>query len=109
MYNARAEALEKHGLTVARSLVGNYVTSLDMAGCSITVSMLDDETTRLVGRAGPHGGAALGDVEQFREKCVTVFREKRVALSLGNCVKQMGRALASTVLFCNHPGQSPYP
>ncbi|WP_442920997.1 helix-turn-helix domain-containing protein [Mesorhizobium sp. Cs1299R1N3] len=26
-------------------------------------------------------------LEQFQEKCVTVFREKRVALSLGNCVK----------------------
>ena len=28
---------------VARSLVGSYVTSLDMAGCSITLTMLDDE------------------------------------------------------------------
>jgi dihydroxyacetone kinase-like protein len=28
-------------------LVGNYVTSLDMAGCSITVSMLDEEFTPL--------------------------------------------------------------
>ena len=39
--------LEKRGMKVARSLVGNYVTSLDMAGCSLTVSLLDDETTRL--------------------------------------------------------------
>ncbi len=38
--NARAEA-EKHGLTIVRSLVGNYVTSLDMAGCSITITLLD--------------------------------------------------------------------
>jgi phosphoenolpyruvate---glycerone phosphotransferase subunit DhaK len=42
---ARAQA-EKHGLTVARSLVGNYVTSLDMAGCSLTLSLLDAESTR---------------------------------------------------------------
>jgi dihydroxyacetone kinase-like protein len=28
---------------VARSLVGNYVTSLDMAGCSVTVLAADDE------------------------------------------------------------------
>ena len=34
-------------MTIARSLVGSYVTSLDMAGCSITLTMLDDETARL--------------------------------------------------------------
>ena len=49
-------------MKVARSLVGNYVTSLDMAGCSITVTVLDDEMAATVGRAGAHGGAALGDV-----------------------------------------------
>jgi dihydroxyacetone kinase-like protein len=35
--------LEKAGVSVARSLVGNYVTSLDMAGCSVTVLAADDE------------------------------------------------------------------
>jgi phosphoenolpyruvate---glycerone phosphotransferase subunit DhaK len=44
--NARAIA-EKHGVSIARSLVGNYVTSLDMAGASITLSLLDDELTAL--------------------------------------------------------------
>ena len=34
-------------MQAARSLVGNYVTSLEMAGCSITVTSLDDELTRL--------------------------------------------------------------
>lgn len=47
MYNAARRLFEKTGARVARSLVGNYVTSLDMAGCSITLSILDDETTRL--------------------------------------------------------------
>lgn len=46
MYNAARRIFEKRGVTVARSLVGSYVTSLDMAGCSITLSMLDDETAR---------------------------------------------------------------
>ena len=46
MYNSARRILEKQGVTVARSLVGSYVTSLDMAGCSITLTMLDDETTR---------------------------------------------------------------
>jgi dihydroxyacetone kinase-like protein len=44
MYNAARGLLEKCGLTVARSLVGNYVTSLDMAGCSLTVTLLDEES-----------------------------------------------------------------
>jgi dihydroxyacetone kinase-like protein len=44
MYNAARGLLEKRGLTVARSLVGNYVTSLDMAGCSLTVTLLDAES-----------------------------------------------------------------
>jgi len=39
--------LEAAGCIMARSLVGNFVTSLDMAGCSATVSLLDDETKRL--------------------------------------------------------------
>ncbi|MEQ1768841.1 MAG: dihydroxyacetone kinase subunit DhaK, partial [Devosia sp.] len=47
MYNSARLRLEATGLTIARSLVGNYVTSLDMAGCSITVTLLDDETLAL--------------------------------------------------------------
>ena len=47
MYNSARKILEKQGVTITRSLVGSYVTSLDMAGCSITLTMLDEETTRL--------------------------------------------------------------
>jgi dihydroxyacetone kinase-like protein len=34
--------LKGKGVSVSRYLTGNYVTSLEMAGCSITVSLLDD-------------------------------------------------------------------
>ena len=34
---------EKRGVNICRSLIGNYTTSLDMAGCSITLSLLDEE------------------------------------------------------------------
>jgi phosphoenolpyruvate---glycerone phosphotransferase subunit DhaK len=47
MYDAVRRLLEAAGSVVTRSLVGNFVTSLDMAGCSATVSMLDAETKRL--------------------------------------------------------------
>ena len=46
MYNAAVAQLAKHGIMPVRSLVGSYVTSLDMAGCSITVTMLDDAIAR---------------------------------------------------------------
>lgn len=47
VYNSARKLLEAKGIRVTRSLVGSYVTSLDMAGCSITVTMLDAETTKL--------------------------------------------------------------
>jgi dihydroxyacetone kinase-like protein len=47
MYNAARRILEKRGLTIVRSLVGSYVTSLEMAGCSITVTLLDANLTAL--------------------------------------------------------------
>jgi dihydroxyacetone kinase-like protein len=46
VYNAAKTMLEARGVTVARSLVGSYVTSLDMAGCSLTVTALDPDMTR---------------------------------------------------------------
>lgn len=45
-YHAAEKQLARHGIRPARSLVGNYVTSLDMAGCSITVTLLDDEIAK---------------------------------------------------------------
>ncbi len=47
MYDAAARACAARGLTVTRKLVGNYCTSLEMAGCSITLTRLDDEMTAL--------------------------------------------------------------
>ena len=39
--------LGDRGITIERNLIGNYITSLEMAGCSITLLRLDDELTRL--------------------------------------------------------------
>jgi len=47
MYDAARRILQKRGIAVARSLVGAYVTSLEMAGCSITMSLLDDHLIKL--------------------------------------------------------------
>ncbi|HEV7951570.1 MAG TPA: dihydroxyacetone kinase subunit DhaK [Glaciihabitans sp.] len=43
VFRHAAEVLKQQGITVARSLVGNYVTSLEMQGASITVLKLDEE------------------------------------------------------------------
>ncbi len=43
IYNSAATLLKQHDIKVARSLVGNYTTAIDMAGASITVCLLDDE------------------------------------------------------------------
>ncbi len=43
MHHCVEQELAGSGITIARSLVGNYVTSLEMAGCSITLSLVDDE------------------------------------------------------------------
>ncbi|MEQ1622344.1 MAG: dihydroxyacetone kinase subunit DhaK [Methylococcales bacterium] len=47
IYELAAQFWEKQGVNICRSLVGNYTTSLDMAGCSITLSLLDEEMVSL--------------------------------------------------------------
>jgi dihydroxyacetone kinase-like protein len=47
MVNSALRVLKKRGQNVSRFLTGNYVTSLEMAGCSITVCMLDAEMRSL--------------------------------------------------------------
>jgi dihydroxyacetone kinase-like protein len=46
-YRRAAEVLSDRGFTVTRSLVGNYVTSLEMQGFSLTVTVLDEDLTAL--------------------------------------------------------------
>ncbi len=47
VYNEIAKILAGKGITITRNLVGNYITSLEMAGFSITLLKLDDELTQL--------------------------------------------------------------
>ncbi len=46
MYAEVAKIAEEHGLSIERNLIGNYITSLEMQGCSITLLKLDDEMVR---------------------------------------------------------------
>jgi dihydroxyacetone kinase-like protein len=47
MFNEIARILTGQGITIARSLVGSYITSLEMAGCSVTLLRMDDDLVRL--------------------------------------------------------------
>lgn len=46
-YNDVANILKKKGISIVRNLVGNYITSLEMQGFSITMVKLDDELLSL--------------------------------------------------------------
>ncbi len=47
VYHELQRYLDGLGIRIARHLIGNYITSLEMAGCSITLMKLDDELVRL--------------------------------------------------------------
>ncbi len=47
VYHKLAEVAGRHGVKIVRNLVGNYITSLEMAGVSITLVKADDEILRL--------------------------------------------------------------
>ena len=47
MYHAARRIFEAAGVKIVRSLVGNYVTSLNMSGCSITLTSMSDEMLEL--------------------------------------------------------------
>ncbi len=46
VYNALHRILKGKNISIARNLIGSYITSLEMAGCSITLLRLDDELMR---------------------------------------------------------------
>ncbi len=46
VYNKVAQMCRERGVSIDRNLVGSYITSLEMAGCSISLLKLDDEMTR---------------------------------------------------------------
>ena len=46
VYAEVAKIAQEHGLTIERNLVGNFITSLEMQGCSITLVKLDDDMVR---------------------------------------------------------------
>ncbi|VAW20523.1 Putative dihydroxyacetone kinase, dihydroxyacetone binding subunit [hydrothermal vent metagenome] len=48
LYDRIEEQIERHGLNVHRAFVGNYFTSLEMVGATLTIMALDEETKPLL-------------------------------------------------------------
>ena len=48
LFNEVAKLLEAKNIKIYKSYVGNYMTSLEMAGCSLTLLKLDDELKELI-------------------------------------------------------------
>jgi phosphoenolpyruvate---glycerone phosphotransferase subunit DhaK len=46
VYAEVAKIAQEHGFSIERNLIGNYITSLEMQGCSITLVKLDDDMVR---------------------------------------------------------------
>jgi len=47
VFNELNTYLKGRGITITRNLIGSYITSLDMAGCSITLLKMNDDFTKL--------------------------------------------------------------
>ena len=101
LYGTVAERLEAVGVTILEPEVGEYVTSLDMAGCSLTVTWLDDElealwlapaetpafnrgqaTTAERGGARRSGVAEVGAVTQEEASAESIASAETVKLAL---------------------------
>ena len=59
-FNSVAKILGGQGISIGRILVGNYITSLEMAGFSVTLLRLDDDLARWWDAPVHTAGAALG-------------------------------------------------
>jgi len=64
VYGELERILRGLGIRVARRLVGNYITSLEMAGCSITLLKADDEMLTLWDDPVLTPGLRWGDVSK---------------------------------------------
>ena len=80
VYAEVAKIAAEHGLTIDRNLVGNYITSLEMQGCSITLLKLDDELIHYWDAPVNTPGVALGGVvpidRDTRSTWMSLFAEE---------------------------------
>lgn len=73
LFNDVAKNLSERNVTMARTFVGNYMTSIDMAGASLSILKLDEETEALLNESC--GIADFQSAEKVSEKYFDYFAE----------------------------------
>lgn len=96
--NSVTNVLEADGVKIHRTMVGNYMTSIDMAGASITVLRVDDELKKLVDApvatpALTWGGLANAEAEAALEAIQAIgkalgYAPKAEAVAACGCAKK---------------------
>ena len=89
VYRKAYEIAEKHGLKVVRNLIGPYITSLEMAGTSITLLKMDDRHAEAVGCAGQDPRSALGRIDSS----LTLARQGDHPIRPGGCQRSLDMSI----------------
>ena len=80
LYRTISRRLALEGVEIVDPEVGEYVTSLDMAGCSLTLSWLDEETERLLRAPASAPGYRTGRTRGPLPKPIRRSRMRRAAV-----------------------------
>lgn len=95
VYNSVNRLLTKHGLTIIDPTVGEQVTSLDMAGLSLTLTFLDEELEQLWCASADAPAFSRGSVARSTQRRVVV--EHQVYDNQNADASEGSRAVAQTV------------
>lgn len=94
LYGSVADLLEERGLTVVGPQVGEHVTSLDMAGVSLSIMFLDDELERLWLAGADTPAFRTGNVEKGQKRSRPVAETAGVEIKEGSAESaQQGEAV----------------
>lgn len=79
--NSVFRELHKRGIKVCKNFVGNYMTSIDMAGASVSIMKLDDELKELVKDECDTPAFRVSNHMDIKEYEEVVIEEKEVPVS----------------------------
>lgn len=98
LYGSVSDKLEAAGLTIVGPQVGEHVTSLDMAGVSLTVMFLDDELERLWLAGADTPAFRTGQVDKGVKRSTPVAAEVVATIEAGSEVSAKQGAAAKDIL-----------
>ena len=90
---AVARELHARGVTIVRPFVGNYMTSLDMAGASISILKLDDELEMLLNEPAETLGMTITGVQE----CISYIEQTQAAVFGQTVLTDTGPYVCDTI------------